>query len=193
MAKRLATFLLTLFAAAAVCAAPADAEPLGFRRARASFSLGIDCFDFFKGDFGNAADVGMSVFAETTMQIMGYFGLNLRFGSSRAFTDKDFLPFDNGFQFVYLTFAPRAYVAPFRKANLYFYIQPEISLNVFMSNTLVALTGNENISGSAGGALGLQYIIGIVSISGQVYAEYHWMYGSVAVGGGIAVGISSAL
>lgn len=191
--KRFLIFFFALFVTFGASISVAQAEPLGFRRVRATFALGLDCFDAIEGDFGKAADIGMAVYAETTLQLMGYLGLNLRIGSARAFTNKDFLPFDNGFQFIYLTFAPRAYVAPFRKMNLYFYIQPEISLNVFMSNTLVKITGNNGMSGGVGGAIGAQYIIGIVSISAQVFSEYHWKLESVMIGGGITVGISSPL
>lgn len=191
--KRLLIFFFALFVSFGASLSVAQAEPLGFRRVRATFALGLDCFDVIEGDFGNAADIGMAVYAETTLQLMGYLGLNLRIGSARAFTNKDFLPFDNGVQFIYLTFAPRAYVAPFRKMNLYLYIQPEISLNVFMSNTLVKITGNNGMSGGVGGAIGAQYIIGIVSISAQVFSDYHWKLESVMIGGGITVGISSPL
>ena len=191
--KRLILSIFALLLVMLAFISAAYAEPLGFRRVRTTFSLGLDCFDAIAGEFGKAADIGMAVYAETTLQLMGYLGLNFRIGSARAFTNKDFLPFDNGFQFIYLTFAPRAYVAPFRKLNLYFYIQPEISLNVFMSNTLVKITGNNGMSGGAGGAIGVQYIIGIVSISGQIFADYHWKLKSVMLGGGIAVGVSSPL
>ena len=133
----------------------------------------------------------MRVFAEATMQAGGYFGLNLRFGSARGFTRKDFLPFDNGYQFVYITASPRFYLAPFRKLNLYFYAQPDISVNIFMSNTLVKITGNDSVTGSAGGALGIQYIINVVSIAGQVSCQYDWKFKTIYVTGGIAVGLTS--
>ncbi len=169
----------------------ANAAPLGFRRPRATFALGIDAFNTFIGDFANYTDVGMRVFAEATMQAGGYFGLNLRFGSARGFTKKDFLPFDNGYQFVYITGGPRFYLAPFRKLNLYFYAQPEIAVNIFMSNTLVKVTGNDSVTGSAGGALGIQYIINVVSISGQISCQYDWVFKTLYLTGGIAVGLTS--
>ena len=170
-----------------------NAAPLGFRRPRATFALGIDGFDTFVGDFAKYTEAGMRVFAEATMQAGGYFGLNVRFGSARGFTNKDFLPFDNGYQFIYITGAPRFYLAPFRKINLYFYAQPEISVNIFMSNTLVKITGNDSVTGSVGGALGVQYILGLVSLSGQVSCQYDWKLQTVFLTGGIAVGLTSVI
>lgn len=190
------TFVLIIIvfcASSFVIAGNAYAEPLGFRRVRATFSLGLDAFDALMGDFGSATDVGMSVYAETTLQMFGYFGLNLRFGTARGFTEKEYLPFDNGYQFIYLTFAPRVYFAPFRKAYVFFYMQPEISLKVMMSNTLVKVTGNHEMTGGVGGAIGVQYIIGIVSITGQIYTDYHWQLKTLFIGGGITVGIASTL
>ena len=99
------------------------AEPLGFKRSRATFALGLDAFDAMLGEFGAASDVGMSVFAEATIQAGGYFAAHVRFGSARAFTQKEFLPFDNGYQFIYFVLGPRFYWAPFRKHHLYFYLQ----------------------------------------------------------------------
>ena len=147
---------------------PADAAPLGFRRPRATFGIGLNVFDAITGDFGNASDLGMSLFAEATIQVGGYFGGTVRFGSARAFTHKDFLPFDQGYQYVYMIFSPRFNLAPFRKVNLNFYLQPDIAMQVLISNTLVSMTGNRQITGAAGGSLGAQYIIGMFSVSGQV-------------------------
>lgn len=172
---------------------PAWAEPLGFKRPRSTFALGLDVFDAMLGDFGAASDVGMSVFAEATIQAGGYFGAHVRFGSARAFTNKDFLPFDNGYQFIYFVVAPRFYVAPFRKLNLYIYLQPEIAFHAMISNTLVTLTGNKNFSGAAGGSLGIQYILGILSVSLQATCEYNWNHGALFVGGSLSVGLSSTI
>lgn len=169
------------------------AEPLGFKRPRATFALGLDVFDAMLGDFGAASDVGMSVFAEATIQAGGYFGAHIRFGSARAFTNKDFLPFDNGYQFIYFVVAPRFYLAPFQKLNLYFYIQPEVAFHAMISNTLVTLTGNKSISGAAGGSLGIQYILGIFSVSLQVSCEYNWNHGALFVGGSLSLGLSSTI
>lgn len=178
----------------ALCLAPsAWAEPLGFKRPRATFALGLDVFDAMLGEFGAASDVGMSVFAEATIQAGGYFGVHIRFGSARAFTEKDFLPFDNGYQFIYFVVGPRFYLAPFRKLDLYFYMQPEVVFHAMISNTLVTLTGNENISGAAGGSLGVQYILGILSISLQATCEYNWNHGALFVGGSLSVGLSSTI
>lgn len=202
MKKRLVTFggtvLLSMVACmfAAIIALfpqPAVAEPLGFRRARATFSLGLDAFDAVTGDFGKVSEVGMAVFAESSIQLWGYFGINIRFGSARAFTDKNFLPYDNGYQYICFTLSPRFYLAPFRKLNLYFYAQPEISMDILTSNTLVKMTGNENLTGAAGGAIGAQLIVGMISISGQVYCEYNWNFESVIIGGGLAVGVTSTI
>ena len=170
-----------------------EASPLGFRRPRATFGLGIDAFDALTGDFGKVSEAGMSVFAETSLQLGGYYGMNLRFGSARAFTNKDFLPFDEGYQYIYLVASPRFYLAPFRKLNLYFYAQPEIAMQVLVSNTLVSMTGNRQFTGAAGGSIGAQFLLGILSISGQVTCQYNWNLKTVILGGGIAIGISSTL
>ena len=171
----------------------AEAAPLGFSQPRATFALGLDVFDALTGDFGKAADVGMSVFAESSIQIGGYFGLNVRFGSARAFTKKDFLPFDAGYQYVYAVLSPRFYLAPFRKLNLYFYAQPDIALQVLVSNTLVNLTNNQELTGAAGGAIGIQFLAGVLSISGQVNCHYNWSLNTVILGGGIAIGVTSTI
>ena len=171
----------------------ANAEPLGFRKPRTTFALGIEVFDAMLGDFGAASDVGMSIFAETTLQIGGYYGLHVRFGSARAFTNKDFLPFDEGYQFIYLVGAPRFNFAPLRKQMLIFYVQPEIELQVLVSNTLVKITGNDTTTGAAGGSIGIQYIIGVFSISGQASCRYNWNLDSLFVGGTISVGISNVI
>ncbi len=193
--RRLCLVALTaLTALTALWIAPttAEAEPQSFRRPRMTFSLGLEAFDYFMGDFGDAADVGLSVSGDVTIQV-GYFAGNLRFGSARAFTHKDFLPYDEGFQNVFITAAPRFYFAPFRKLTLYFFIQPEISMRFLVSNTLVALTGNESITGSVGGAIGTQYIAGIIAITGQVACEYDWRLDSIIVTGGLSIGLSSTL
>lgn len=187
----LSCLFLLLILAALPC--DANAEPLGFRRPRTTFALGIDAFDTWLGDFGKAGSVGMSVYAESTIQLYGYFGVHVKIASSRAFTDKNFLPFDNGYQFLALSIAPRAYIAPFRKINLYFFIQPQLSLHILSSNTLIRITGNDPNSGAAGGAIGLQCILGILSISGQVYCDYDWNLKSVFFGGGVSIGISQPI
>jgi len=169
----------------------ASAEPIDFMRPRMTFALGIDAFDYFKGDFGDAASVGMSLFGEVSLEI-GYVGGALRFGTARAFTEKDYLPYDEGFQYIYITAAPRFYYAPLR-SYLYFFIQPEISMHILESNTLVLVTGNDAITGSAGGSLGVQYIMGILSVIGQVSCEYDWKLKSILVTGGISIGLSSTI
>ena len=185
--------LALLFLIGVLCTTEAWSAPLSFKETRATFALGIEVFDPMLGDFGNAADVGMSIFAETTMQFGGYFAAHVRFSSARAFTKKEFLPFDNGFQYISLLFAPRFYLAPFRKLTLYFFAQPEIALQSLVSNTLVMITGNDNITGAAGGSIGVQFIAGILSVSGQVSCQYNWDYQSIFVGGSISVGISSMI
>ena len=180
-------FLLFLM----LISAPAFAAPLSFKETRTTFALGIEVFDPMLSAFGDAADIGMSVFAETTIQFGGYYAAHIRFSSARAFTRKDFLPFDNGFQYISLLVAPRFYIAPFRKLTLYFFAQPEIALQSLVSNTLVTITGNENTTGAVGGSIGAQFIAGILSISGQVSCQYNWDYQSIFVGGSISVGISS--
>lgn len=174
--------------------AEASAEPpTGFTLPRSTFSLGLEAFDAKLGDFGRASDVGMGVFAEATLQIKGYFGASVRFGSARAFTRKDFLPFDNGYQFVYFAAGPRFYLAPFRKMNLYFFVQPEIELQVLISNTLVTLTGNESATGAAGGSVGFQFIMGILSVTGLVTCQYNWQFESLFIGGSLSVGLSNII
>lgn len=169
------------------------AEPLGFKRPRSTFSLGFDVFDAMLGEFGKASDVGMSVFADATIQFGGYFGVHVRFGSARAFTDKDFLPFDNGYQFIYMTAAPRFFFSPFRKLTLYFFAQPEISLQALVSNTLVKITGNDSITGAAGGSLGLQFLLGIISVTAQVSCQYNWDFQSLFLGGSLSIGLSNTI
>ena len=191
--KRIFITLGSLLLLFALCIPDAMAEPLGFRRPRSTFSLGIEAFDHLLGDFGKASDVGMSVFAETTIQFGGYFAANVRFGSARAFTNKDFLPFDNGYQYIYLTAGPRFYLAPFRKLNLFFYAQPEIALQILVSNTLVTITGNDSTTGAAGGSIGAQYLLGILSISGQVTCQYNWVFQALFIGGSISVGLSNVI
>lgn len=171
----------------------ANAEPLGFKRPRSTFALGIDVFDAMLGEFGDASDIGMSIFAETTLQFGGYYGIHFRFGSARAFTKKNFLPFDEGYQFVYFVAAPRFNLAPFRKRMLIFYLQPEIELQVLISNTLVKITGNQSTTGAAGGSLGVQYVLGILSISGQASCRYNWDLQSLFVGGSISIGLSNVI
>lgn len=170
-----------------------EAAPLGFKRPRATFALGIDAFDALTGEFGKASDAGMSVFAESSLQLGGYFGANIRFGSARAFTNKDFLPFDEGYQYVYVVFGPRFYLSPFRKLSLNFYAQPEIAMQVLVSNTLVSLTGNQQFTGAAGGSLGAQFLVGILSVSGQLTCQYNWNLKTVIFGGGLSIGVSSTL
>lgn len=192
MIKKCASAVIFIFALTLVPAL-ASAEPLGFKRPRSTFSLGFDVFDAMLGDFGNASDVGMSVFADATIQFGGYFGAHVRFGSARAFTDKDFLPFDNGYQFIYMTVAPRFFFSPFRKLTLYFFAQPEISLQVLVSNTLVKLTGNNNMTGAAGGSVGLQFLLGIISVTAQVSCQYNWNIQSIFLGGSFSVGLSNTI
>lgn len=170
----------------------ASAEPLNFRRPRMTFSFGLDAFDHFVGPFGQAAGVGLSAYAEAMLQV-GYFAGGIRIGSGRGMTNKDFLPFDQGYQYVYLTATPRFYWAPFRRQLVYFFIQPEVSMHVMMSNTLVKVTGNDSLSWAVGGGLGMQYIIGILSLSGRVSCLYDTRYGSVMVTGGLAIGITSLI
>lgn len=163
-----------------------------FSRPRMTFSFGIDVFDFFVGDFGDAVNVGMSVHADATLQV-GHFAGYIRFGSARAFTEKDFLPFDEGLQFVFISAAPRFYFPLMRRTLLYAFIQPQITVNFFESNTLVALTGNRLADGLVGGSVGLQFIAGIIAITGQVSCEYDWHLKTVLVTGGINIGITSTL
>jgi len=157
-----------------------------------TFSFGLDAFDHFVGPFGQAAGVGLSAYAEAMLQV-GYFAGGIRIGSGRGMTNKDFLPFDQGYQYVYLTATPRFYWAPFRRQLVYFFIQPEVSMHVMMSNTLVKVTGNDSLSWAVGGGLGMQYIIGILSLSGRVSCLYDTRYGSVMVTGGLAIGITSLI
>lgn len=185
-------FILFIAASSMIIPEEADAKPLGFHRPRSTFSLGLEAFDAKLGDFGRASDVGMGVFAESSLQL-GYFGANIRFGSARAFTHKDFLPFDNGYQYIYIVASPRFYLAPFRKLNLYFYAQPEIALQILVSNTLVQLTGNNMTSGAAGGSLGIQFLTGIISVTGQVTCQYNWEFKSLFVGGSLSVGLTSTI
>ena len=188
--------LLGILLILSICVTSKDVyaePPTGFTLPRSTFSLGIEAFDAMLGEFGSASDVGMGVFAEATLQIKGYFGASVRFGSSRAFTKKEFLPFDNGYQFIYFAAAPRFNFAPFRKLNLYLFVQPEIELQVLISNTLVSLTGNENTSGAAGGSVGIQFIVGIISITGMVTCLYNWNFESLFVGGGLSVGLTNII
>lgn len=171
----------------------ADAEPLGFRKPRSTFALGVEVFDPMMGKFGDASQIGMSIFAESTLQIGGYYGIHIRFGSARAFTNKNFLPFDEGYQYIYLTAAPRFNLAPLRKQMLIFYLQPEIRMQIMVSNTLVKITGNDATTGAAGGALGIQYIIGILSVSGQATCHYNWNLKSLFVGGSLSIGLSNII
>ena len=177
----------------AVVASDALAAPLSFKETRATFAVGLEVFDPMLGAFGDAADVGMGIYAETTMQFGGYFAAHIRFSSSRAFTRKDFLPFDNGFQYIAFLVAPRFYIAPFRKLTLYFFAQPEIVLQSLVSNTLVTITGNDNTTGAVGGSIGLQFITGIISISAQASCQYNWDFQSIFVGGSLSVGITSMI
>ena len=163
-----------------------------FSRPRMTFSFGIDVFDFFIGDFGDAANVGMSIHADATLQV-GHFAGYIRFGSARALTEKEFLPFDEGFQFVFISAAPRFYFPLMRRTLLYAFIQPQITVNFFESNTLVALTGNRLADGLVGGSVGLQFIAGIIAITGQVSCEYDWHLKTILVTGGINIGITSTL
>ena len=186
-------FLLFSFIVPLLYASGSEAAPLGFRRPRATFAFGLDAFNTFTGDFAKYTDVGMKAFVETSLQAGGYFGFNLRFGSARGFTHKDFLPFDNGYQFIFITASPRFYLAPFRKTHLYFYAQPDINVNIFMSNTLVKITGNDSVTWAAGGAVGAQYIIGVFSFSGQVSCQYDWELKTLFISGGLAVGFASTI
>lgn len=190
------SFLLSILLLFGILAIPTKVyaePPMGFTLPRSTFSLGIEAFDAKLGDFGAASDVGMAVFVEATLQLKGYFGASVRFGSARAFTQKDFLPFDNGYQYIYFAAAPRFYLAPFRKLNLYFFLQPEIALQVLISNTLVTLTGNETSSGAAGGSIGIQFLAGIISVTGMVTCQYNWKYESLFVGGGLSIGLSNTI
>lgn len=187
-------FAMALSAASLVWTAPeALGAPLGFRRPRASFQVGISAFDALTGTFGKVADVGMAVFAEAGLQLGGYYGINVRFASARAFTHKDFLPFDEGYQYISLTLSPRFYLAPFRKFDLYFYAQPDLEMQIFESNTLVTLTGNRATTGAVGGSLGGRFIVGILDISAQATCLYNWNVKTVIVAGSLAVGITSTL
>lgn len=186
-------FLISFLSSEAVLASPASFEPVGFRQTRSTFTLGFDVFDYMLGDFGDASDVGMSIFAEAVLQIDGYYGAVIRFGSSRAFTHKDFLPFDNGYQYIYLTAAPRFNIPTNRKFNIYVFIQPEISLQVLISNTLVKLTGNDNTGGAAGGSLGIQSHFGILAVSAQFTCQYAWKYETLYIGASLGIGISSII
>lgn len=163
-----------------------------FSRPRMIFSFGLDVFDFFVGDFGKAANVGMSLHADATLQV-GYFAGHIRFGSAKALTEKDFLPYDEGFQFIFISAAPRFYFPLMRRTALYLFLQPQITVNFFESNTLVALTGNRLADGLVGGSVGVQFIAGILAITGQVSCEYDWHLGSVLVTGGINIGLTSIL
>ena len=118
---------------------------------------------------------------------------HIRLGSARAFTKKDFLPYDNGYQYVYFVAAPRFFLAPFRKLNLFFYLQPEIALNVLTSNTLVKYTGNRSATGAAGGSLGAQFIISLLSVSAQLTCQYNWNLHTVTLGGSLSFGITSTI
>ena len=75
--KRLLIFFFALFVSFGASLSVAQAEPLGFRRVRATFALGLDCFDVIEGDFGNAADIGMAVYAETTISELDRRALSL--------------------------------------------------------------------------------------------------------------------
>ncbi len=186
-------FLLEIALLCLAWPAQASADPLGFHRPRATFALGLDAFDALTGEFGKISDVGMSVFAEATLQFGGYYGAHIRLGSARAFTKKDFLPYDNGYQYVYFVAAPRFFLAPFRKLNLFFYLQPEIALNVLTSNTLVKYTGNRSATGAAGGSLGAQFIISLLSVSAQLTCQYNWNLHTVTLGGSLSFGITSTI
>ena len=163
-----------------------------FSRPRMIFSFGIDAFNFFGSDFGKATRVGMSLHAEATLQV-GYFAGSIRFGSARALTEKDFIPFDEGVQFIFISAAPRFYIPLMRRTMLSLYLQPQITVNFFESNTLVALTGNRLADGLVGGSVGLQFITGIIAVSGQVSCEYDWYLKSVLITGGINIGLTSNL
>lgn len=194
MGRNFNIFLMAILTILA-CALPKNtcAEPLGFRRTRTTFALGLDVFDTVTGNFAKYSDLGMAAFAETNLQIYGFFGINLKIGSARAFTTKEFLPFDNGYQFIYFTLAPRFNYAPFRKLNFIFYLQPEIAMNILASNTLVAFTDNREITGAAGGAIGLQMIFGILSVALQFSTQYNWVLETAFLSGSIAIGVSSTI
>ena len=163
-----------------------------FSRPRMIFSFGIDAFNFFGGDFGTSTRVGMSIHAETTLQV-GYFAGNIRFGSARALTKKDFLPYDEGVQFIFISAAPRFYFPLMRRTLLSLYVQPQITVNFFESNTLVTITDNRLADGLVGGSIGIQFITGVIAINGQVSCEYDWYLKSVLVTGGINIGLTSTL
>ena len=169
-----------------------SAQHIDFHRPRMTFAFGVDTFDFVGGEFGKATKYGLAAYAETAMQV-GNFAGYLRFGAGRGLTIKDKLPFDAGFQFVFLTIAPRFYWSPFRRELLYFFIQPEISMHILGANTLVSMTGNEVLSGAAGGSFGVQYILGIISVTAQVSCQYDWRFKTTLISGGISVGLSSTI
>jgi len=187
-ARKIAALALLLLVT--LSASTAYAEPPTFRRPRGMFLLGIDVFKPVLNDLGKHSLVGLSVFGEVAIQA-GYFAFAARFGSARGFTKKEFLPFDQGYQIVYLTVGPRFYYSPFRRLMLSFYVQPEVSLQVYQSNTLVGITGNETLQGAAGGSIGASYILGILVVSAQVSTQYIWELKSLMVTGGISVGLSS--
>ncbi len=74
-----------------------------------------------------------------------------------------------------------------------FYLQPEIELQILVSNTLVKITGNDSTTGAAGGSIGIQYVLGILSISGQASCRYNWDLQSLFVGGSLSVGLSNII
>lgn len=192
--KRLCPLLATFLTACALFVHPGSlsAKPVDFDRPRMMFSLGIDAFDYFVGNFGDAADVGLSLYGEVAIQV-GYFGGSLRFGSSRAFTNKDFLPYDEGLQHIFITAAPRLYIPLYKRTYLYLILQPQASIRFLQSNTLVTITGNDSLTGAAGGSLGLQFITGIISITGLVALEYDFRLSSILLTGGLSIGLTSTI
>lgn len=183
-----AIFALFLTTGAFALPDEASAAPLLFTRPRGNFTLGFDIFDPVVGSFGDETRVGLAGFAQASLQ-MGYWGLTLRTGAGRGFTEKTHIPFDEGYQLFYLTFGPRVVIPPFRKLQLYFYLQPEITLDILHSNTLVQLTGNDPYFGAAGGSVGVHWIIGILVVEAQVSFQWMWALDSLMITGGISVGI----
>jgi len=135
----------------------ASAEPLGFQRARNSLSVGIGAGNFFAGDFGDQAGLGVGIVIQEVVQ-RGNWGLGARLSFMVHGADPPDLPFDSGLETYHLAIGPR-FIWPV-VGDFLLAFQTEYVFLGLSSNSLVQATDGRDILHGAGMMVGAEYLIG---------------------------------
>lgn len=168
-----------------------SALPLIFRQTRGIFAANIETFDIMAGRYGDAASWGLGISVEAALQA-SYFGAAFRLGMGRGLTENKDIPYNSGYSMRYLSAGPRFAFPLLRRTMLAIILQPEISLRMPYSDTILLANDEAHYLGCVGGGIAIQFFLGSLMLTGSSDAHWSWETNSVFLYFRLGIGVGAS-